>query len=228
MVRGSCSVKSSWRPRAARCSPLPRHGHRLGVTHRTLCSGGGTEGPAWSRDPSSTAGPWPSTPTRLTGCSVLSAPALPPACPSVSMDPLCLAPGPAPSGRISYSDMFEMLKHMSPPLGLGKKCPARVAYKVPARPRPHAGLVRPSVCRSAVSLFLFSALAVSAFLPARGPQHCDRAPRVPRLPPSLRGSQQDGSHPPRFLESGQTSFPDTLVLSWAQCHAAHLCPRPRG
>nr|XP_054964398.1 voltage-dependent N-type calcium channel subunit alpha-1B-like isoform X2 [Pan paniscus] len=25
--------------------------------------------------------------------------------------------------------MFEMLKHMSPPLGLGKKCPARVAYK---------------------------------------------------------------------------------------------------
>lgn len=126
----------------------------------------------------------------------MSAPALPPACPSVSVDPLCLAPGPAPSGRISYSDMFEMLKHMSPPLGLGKKCPARVAYKVPARPRPHAGLVRPSVCRSAVSLFLFSALAVSAFLPARGPRHCDRAPRVPRLPPSLRGSQQDGSHPP--------------------------------
>ncbi|XP_025779861.1 voltage-dependent N-type calcium channel subunit alpha-1B [Puma concolor] len=32
-------------------------------------------------------------------------------------------------GRISYNDMFEMLKHMSPPLGLGKKCPARVAYK---------------------------------------------------------------------------------------------------
>lgn len=23
-----------------------------------------------------------------------------------------------------------MLRHMSPPLGLGKKCPARVAYKV--------------------------------------------------------------------------------------------------
>lgn len=56
------------------------------------------------------------------------------------------APGPASSGRISYSDMFEMLKHMSPPLGLGKKCPARVAYKVtPALPT----AVRwacPSVC----------------------------------------------------------------------------------
>lgn len=42
--------------------------------------------------------------------------------------------------------MFEMLKHMSPPLGLGKKCPARVAYKVtPALPT----AVRwacPSVC----------------------------------------------------------------------------------
>uniref|UniRef100_U3JSJ5 Voltage-dependent N-type calcium channel subunit alpha n=1 Tax=Ficedula albicollis TaxID=59894 RepID=U3JSJ5_FICAL len=32
-------------------------------------------------------------------------------------------------GRISYTDMYEMLRHMSPPLGLGKKCPARVAYK---------------------------------------------------------------------------------------------------
>lgn len=30
--------------------------------------------------------------------------------------------------------MFEMLKHMSPPLGLGKKCPARVAYKVDLDP----------------------------------------------------------------------------------------------
>ncbi|MBN3323874.1 CAC1B protein, partial [Atractosteus spatula] len=33
------------------------------------------------------------------------------------------------SGRIAYLDMYEMLLHMSPPLGLGKKCPARVAYK---------------------------------------------------------------------------------------------------
>ncbi|XP_035582344.1 voltage-dependent N-type calcium channel subunit alpha-1B-like isoform X2 [Zalophus californianus] len=36
---------------------------------------------------------------------------------------------PAACGRISYNDMFEMLKHMSPPLGLGEKCRARVAYK---------------------------------------------------------------------------------------------------
>ncbi|XP_044849127.1 voltage-dependent N-type calcium channel subunit alpha-1B [Mauremys mutica] len=36
---------------------------------------------------------------------------------------------PAACGRISYTDMYEMLRHMSPPLGLGKKCPARVAYK---------------------------------------------------------------------------------------------------
>lgn len=70
------------------------------------------------------------------------------------------------SGRISYNDMFEMLKHMSPPLGLGKKCPARVAYKVDPRPctprlavlglvsRLLSGLVRLSVFRSAVSLFV--------------------------------------------------------------------------
>uniref|UniRef100_UPI00063C32AF voltage-dependent N-type calcium channel subunit alpha-1B-like n=1 Tax=Odobenus rosmarus divergens TaxID=9708 RepID=UPI00063C32AF len=36
---------------------------------------------------------------------------------------------PATCGLISYNDMFEMLKHMSPSLGLGKKCPARVSYK---------------------------------------------------------------------------------------------------
>lgn len=37
---------------------------------------------------------------------------------------------PPPSGRIHYTDMYEMLTCMSPPLGLGKKCPSKVAYKV--------------------------------------------------------------------------------------------------
>lgn len=37
---------------------------------------------------------------------------------------------PPGSGRITYRDMYEMLRDMSPPLGLGKKCPPRVAYKV--------------------------------------------------------------------------------------------------
>uniref|UniRef100_M3ZYX6 Voltage-dependent N-type calcium channel subunit alpha n=1 Tax=Xiphophorus maculatus TaxID=8083 RepID=M3ZYX6_XIPMA len=36
---------------------------------------------------------------------------------------------PAACGRICYRDMYEMLRDMSPPLGLGKKCPPRVAYK---------------------------------------------------------------------------------------------------
>ncbi|XP_042564802.1 voltage-dependent R-type calcium channel subunit alpha-1E isoform X4 [Clupea harengus] len=35
----------------------------------------------------------------------------------------------AACGRIHYNDMYEMLTHMSPPLGLGKKCPSKVAYK---------------------------------------------------------------------------------------------------
>lgn len=30
--------------------------------------------------------------------------------------------------------MYDMLRHMSPPLGLGKRCPARVAYKVRKAP----------------------------------------------------------------------------------------------
>ncbi|XP_075877649.1 voltage-dependent R-type calcium channel subunit alpha-1E-like isoform X4 [Nelusetta ayraudi] len=32
-------------------------------------------------------------------------------------------------GRIHYTAMYETLTHMSPPLGLGKKCPAKIAYK---------------------------------------------------------------------------------------------------
>ncbi|XP_041825615.1 voltage-dependent N-type calcium channel subunit alpha-1B [Melanotaenia boesemani] len=36
---------------------------------------------------------------------------------------------PAACGRVVYRDMYEMLRDMSPPLGLGKKCPPRVAYK---------------------------------------------------------------------------------------------------
>ncbi|XP_049341726.1 voltage-dependent R-type calcium channel subunit alpha-1E isoform X1 [Astyanax mexicanus] len=35
----------------------------------------------------------------------------------------------AACGRIHYTDMYEMLTYMSPPLGLGKKCPSKVAYK---------------------------------------------------------------------------------------------------
>lgn len=34
------------------------------------------------------------------------------------------------SGRICYQDMYKLLRFISPPLGLGKKCPNRVAYKV--------------------------------------------------------------------------------------------------
>lgn len=34
------------------------------------------------------------------------------------------------SRRICYQDMYKLLHFISPPLGLGKKCPNRVAYKV--------------------------------------------------------------------------------------------------
>ncbi|XP_056873987.1 LOW QUALITY PROTEIN: voltage-dependent N-type calcium channel subunit alpha-1B [Takifugu flavidus] len=36
---------------------------------------------------------------------------------------------PAACGRICYQDMYKLLLFISPPLGLGKKCPNRVAYK---------------------------------------------------------------------------------------------------
>ncbi len=75
-----------------------------------------------------------------------------------------------PSGRISFRDMYEMLRHMSPPLGLGKKCPARVAYKV-------EGLR----VTSAVSVLLvFSLYFISSFPPSlsNGGRYCDSGGRA--------------------------------------------------
>lgn len=36
------------------------------------------------------------------------------------------------SGRIHHTDMYEMLRNMEPPVGFGKKCPYRLAYRVSA------------------------------------------------------------------------------------------------
>lgn len=33
------------------------------------------------------------------------------------------------SGRIHYTEMYDMLKNIDPPLGFGNKCPNRFAYK---------------------------------------------------------------------------------------------------
>lgn len=32
-------------------------------------------------------------------------------------------------GKIHYTEMYDMLKNMDPPLGFGQKCPNRLAYK---------------------------------------------------------------------------------------------------
>ena len=37
---------------------------------------------------------------------------------------------PSASGRIHYTDMYDMLRNMEPPVGFGKKCPYRLAYRV--------------------------------------------------------------------------------------------------
>ncbi|KAL8602085.1 hypothetical protein ACOMHN_007355 [Nucella lapillus] len=36
---------------------------------------------------------------------------------------------PAATGRIHYTDMYELLRNMEPPVGFGKKCPYRLAYR---------------------------------------------------------------------------------------------------
>ena len=37
---------------------------------------------------------------------------------------------PGATGRISYQDMYEMMRNIQPPLGFGNKCPYKVAFKV--------------------------------------------------------------------------------------------------
>lgn len=54
-------------------------------------------------------------------------PATPPALPT---HPIPTYDPSMSSGRIHYTEMYEMLTLMSPPLGLGKRCPSKVAYKV--------------------------------------------------------------------------------------------------
>jgi len=41
------------------------------------------------------------------------------------------------SGRIHFTEMFSMVRNMEPPVGFGKKCPNRLAYRV----RTTAGLL---------------------------------------------------------------------------------------
>ncbi|CAJ0582996.1 unnamed protein product, partial [Mesorhabditis spiculigera] len=36
---------------------------------------------------------------------------------------------PAATGRIHYTDMYDMLRNIAPPVGFGRKCPYRLAYK---------------------------------------------------------------------------------------------------
>ncbi|XP_013405220.1 voltage-dependent calcium channel type A subunit alpha-1 [Lingula anatina] len=36
---------------------------------------------------------------------------------------------PTASGRISYQDMYDLLRNLEPPVGFGKKCPYRLAYR---------------------------------------------------------------------------------------------------
>jgi len=36
-------------------------------------------------------------------------------------------------GRISYTEVYDMLRNMEPPVGFGKKCPYRLAYRVSSR-----------------------------------------------------------------------------------------------
>lgn len=79
------------------------------------------------------------------------------------------------SGRIHYTEMYEMLTLMSPPLGLGKRCPSKVAYKVDHR-------------------FLRSGLATNRqWGPAAGRPGCGAEAGLGRRRRANRGDEPEGS-----------------------------------
>ncbi|GIY73233.1 voltage-dependent calcium channel type A subunit alpha-1 [Caerostris extrusa] len=45
---------------------------------------------------------------------------------------------PSATGQIHYTEMYDMLRNMDPPLGFGNKCPYRLAYKESVFTRKHA------------------------------------------------------------------------------------------
>lgn len=79
-----------------------------------------------------------------------------------------------------------MLRHMSPPLGLGKKCPARVAYKV-------EGL---RVASAVSVLLVFSLFIFSPSFPpslSDGGRYCDSGGRAGFGGVRLRRADPQGS-----------------------------------
>ncbi|KAG0427118.1 hypothetical protein HPB47_025792, partial [Ixodes persulcatus] len=55
---------------------------------------------------------------------------------------------PNATGYIHYTEMYDMLRNMDPPLGFGNKCPYRLAYKRPSLLRRLMGAVRNSNTRA--------------------------------------------------------------------------------
>ncbi|TSR16030.1 Voltage-dependent R-type calcium channel subunit alpha-1E [Bagarius yarrelli] len=60
----------------------------------------------------------------------------------------------AACGRIHYTAMYEMLTHMSPPLGLGKKCPAKVAYKLDTELQKEISVIWPHLSQKTLDLLV--------------------------------------------------------------------------
>lgn len=91
---------------------------------------------------------------------------------------MCLCVCGHPSGRISYTDMYQMLRHMCPPLGLGKRCPARVAYKVDSPLHPTSP--PPLLKHQLTSTPFFPPL--SSFLSSPSSAHIATSPSLGRTP----------------------------------------------
>lgn len=114
------------------------------------------------------------------------------------------------SGRIHYTEMYEMLTLMSPPLGLGKRCPSKVAYKVD-----HP--------------FLCSGLETGRkWDPAVGrPEHGEEAGlgrwrREPRGKEMMRWKGREGSWKPRVLKQCGGWLARLFTLGRSVCDFAFL------
>ncbi|XP_030243317.1 voltage-dependent calcium channel type A subunit alpha-1 isoform X22 [Drosophila navojoa] len=75
------------------------------------------------------------------------------------------------SGRIHYTEMYDMLKNMDPPLGFGNKCPNRLAYKKLIR----MNMPLDDELRVQFTTTLFALIRENLSIKMRAPEEMDQA-----------------------------------------------------
>ena len=138
-------------------------------------------------------------------------------------------------GRIYYTEMYDMLKNMDPPLGFGSKCPDRLAFKKLIRmnqPIDDEGMVH-------FTTTLFALIRENLNIKMRAAEEMDQADlelrtTIIKVWPYEGKEKIDLLVPPRegeslgikFISMGERENFPNKVLCWVACSGASSCNNP--